>query len=140
MISIKVLEIIVNLTKEAIIRQTMKMICDRVECKGGGRKDFKNYAKKSSRIILFPDGVQRIMTLPKNDWRIIDQAFPEGLHPTSSTLAFVLRHADKRPRAMALSREDAIQYVFARGVSHLARKEALGITAPANVSGIPNPA
>jgi hypothetical protein len=110
----------------------MRMICDRVICKGGDREGRKNYGKKESRLILFPDGVRRIIVLGLNDWSIIDKNNKIEIPSSFAKLQHILDHAESCAAKYSWPKERAIQYLFRLGHLGWARVYEYGGKHPTN--------
>lgn len=121
-----------NLTKSTKMRQTMRMICDRVICKGGDSLSRKNYGKKEARLILFPDGINRLIVMGPNDWATLDKDEKITLRSHYHRLKNILNHSQRCANHYGWPVEMAIQYLFRLGMLGLSRKEQYGGDLPAN--------
>ena len=110
----------------------MRMICDRVVCKGGDRLSRKNYGRKEARLILFPDGIHRLIVMSQNDWTVIDRDGPITINRYFYRLKGILEHSQSCASHYGWTVERAIQYLFRLGIVGLARKEEYGGSIPAN--------
>lgn len=108
------------------------MICDRVICKGGDREGRSNYGKKESRLILFPDGVRRLVVLGANDWAVIDRNDKIEIPGSFKRLQKILDHAESCARKYDWPKERAIQYLFRLGYLGWARVVEYGGRHPTN--------
>ena len=114
------------------MNQTMRMICDRVVCKGGGKIDFANQGKKITRLLPFPDGMSRLVSMSVNDWSLFDRHYKIASHRYFTSAATILRHAPLCAEAHGWPIERAIQYIFRLGMIGIARKLEYGGDHPAN--------
>lgn len=108
------------------------MICDRVVCKGGDRLSRKNYGKKEARLILFPDGINRLIVMSPNDWSAIDRDETISRSRYFYRLKNILDHSQGCASHYGWGVERAIQYLFRLGIVGVARMGEYGVHYPSN--------
>ena len=111
----------------------MTMICERVRCVGGSRKEYRLLGKRASRLMPFPDGVSREITMPVNDWAIFDQCFstrdPFYLSTTKKIVERSEWWAKRWNQTPEMVIKHMFRFAFATGIG---RKRVLGIRRYAN--------
>lgn len=113
---------------------TMTTICEIAKCVGGSRQDQRRAKIRESRLMPFPDGVSRIITMSGNDWLIFDRCFSLRSRSYWARVRYMMTRVEDWRHTYNGSREDAIQAMFKLGFRHLGRKKVLGIARPANSS------
>lgn len=92
----------------------------------------KNYGKKEARLILFPDGIARLIVMSPNDWSAIDRDGTISRSRYFHRLKNILDHSQGCASHYGWTVERAIQYLFRLGIVGVARMGEYGVHYPSN--------